>query len=275
MNPELVVISESNNPYCNQALEEFFLLHRREPLLLIYRNRPSVILGRCQNPWRECALDKIRHGGVSMVRRISGGGTVYNDLGNCNFSFFQPRHSFEPKNNLKIIQNHILSYGIKTEINKRNDILLKGKKISGSAYKHTKDRTMHHFSLLVETDRSIIEKYLKPFLEEGEFKGVSSVLSQVARLTDEVGFPGATDFINTIIQSWDNDKVHVYSEEECSLLPGVSDRMREFQEWDWLYGKTPEFTYTICDGKEEELEITVRKGRYYSLTGVEKTTDYE
>ncbi len=266
MNPKLMAISTSNNPYYNQALEEYFLLQRNGPVLLIYRNSPSVIIGRCQNPWKECSLEEIKKKGIFLVRRLSGGGTVYNDLGNCNFSFFQSRQAFEPKENLKMIQDYITAYGVKTEINERNDLLLNGKKISGSAYRHTKDRTMHHFSLLVETEKRVIEEYLNPSLKEGRFKGVFSVISNVGRLIDEEAFPRTDDFINSIIGSWKGKNPHFYNEEDCRILPGVSERIKAFQEWAWLYGKTPEFSYCLSTEGDKDLEITVRNGRYYSVT---------
>jgi len=174
------------NPWFNLATENWIFrdLDPEVFTLFLWRNENTVVIGNYQNPWVECKVDKMDRDEVFLARRQSGGGAVFHDLGNTNFTFLCARENYEEAANFKIITDAILSLGITAEKSGRNDIHVDGRKISGSAFRHTQQRSFHHGTLLINADMSRLADYLNPNPLKLQAKGVKSVRSRVANLIE-------------------------------------------------------------------------------------------
>lgn len=180
-----IYVSRSTNPYFNLTFEDWLFRHKNpnEPLLLIYRDDPCVVIGRNQNPWKEVNFDALKaRPGVPFIRRRSGGGTVYHDLGNTNFSIHLPRQSFDRHVTARVILHAVRSMGIDACINERNDICMGKDKISGSAYKIVNTRAYHHGTMLISTCLNDLGDILRVNKETMITKGVASVRSPVCNI---------------------------------------------------------------------------------------------
>lgn len=204
-----VLISKSYNPYFNLALEEYFVRNSdfsQKQILLIYRNNPSIILGKNQNIYKEVHIDYILNETIPIARRISGGGTVVHDLGNINFSFFNPYHlkqvnSYQHSTGLMV--DYINQLGVLCEMNERNAIILyNDKKISGSAQFSCSNGILSHFSLLYDSDLNRIEEAIKKNNFKIESKASASVRSKIDNLSQHLTLSKEA-FIQEIIGFWD------------------------------------------------------------------------
>lgn len=183
----LFVENEPNkDPRINLAIEEYLIRNvaPKEEILLFYINQPSIIIGRNQNTVQEINVDYVREHDIIVVRRLSGGGAVYHDLGNLNFSFIAPNspgnfHNFQ-KFTQPVIQV-LTKMGVPAELSGRNDILANGKKISGNAQYVSGPRMVSHGTLLWNTDLSIVGEALRVKQAKIESKGIKSVRSQIGR----------------------------------------------------------------------------------------------
>ena len=166
--------SNSTNPWFNLATEDWIFrdMDPQIPILFLWRNAPTVVIGRFQNPWAECDLDKMKQDQVKLTRRQSGGGAVYHDLNNSCFTFMSSKEDYSQKINNQILVNALSKFDIKAIPSGRNDILVGDRKVSGSAFKETKDRKFHHGTMLLKTDLSKLASYLKPKKKKLESKGI-------------------------------------------------------------------------------------------------------
>ncbi|KIM54037.1 hypothetical protein SCLCIDRAFT_1222336 [Scleroderma citrinum Foug A] len=248
-----IYVSRSSNPYFNLTLEDWlfrkFPVH--SPLLLLYRDSPCVVIGRNQNPWKEVNLRTARERGVPWIRRRSGGGTVFHDLGNTNYSIHIPRTAFDRTKTAEVVVRAVRSLGVKAYANDRNDICVGGNKISGSAYKIVSNRAYHHGTMLISTRLDILGDLLRVDKPTMHTKGVASVRSPVCNLVGSN--PGLMHeaFVEAVIRSFREE--YGVDDEPCIVdeTPEyIGDEyfkagMAELPSWDWAYGQTPEFEYAI------------------------------
>src|SRR5579862_84062 len=279
------VLSHSTNPYLNLALETYlFSTQPQSHLLLFYRNRPTVIIGRNQNPFSQVNLSYI-----NFLRRYSGGGTVYHDLGNVNFSVKMPRHEFNRQTYAVMVVRAMERRGVTgSRVTERGDITFSngevGYKISGSAYKVSKDIAYHHGTMLLNSDLDELRRALRVddriMIRD---KGVDSVR---ASHVGNVPFPGESNdakfhnFVQSVREEFEDmhgrhDFVEL-QEEEIKPLHDVQrnvDQLMVFswfarfdrQSWEWRFGQTPEFTDRTTldeDVFPPEGELTKRDQRY-------------
>jgi lipoate-protein ligase A len=172
------------NPYLNLAIEDFLYTRSTASTLLFYRNSPSVIVGRNQNVWKQLSLSSCYKDDIDIVRRLSGGGTVYHDLNNTNYCFMTG--TLDRLRVLLLLQQSLHSMSIPVTISSRHDLLLEGKKISGSAFKVGRQRCYSHGTMLIDTDLDRLERYLTPKELNMEGWGTDSVRSTVSTLNDYV-----------------------------------------------------------------------------------------
>ncbi len=181
-----VIDTRDTDPRHNLALEEY-LLRRVKPgqcILYLWQNQRTVVIGRNQHASNECRIQALEADGGHLVRRLSGGGAVYHDLGNLNFTFLTVRRDYDVEKQTEAILRAVRSLGIPAEKNGRNDLTVEGGKFSGHAYYRTGDQCYHHGTLMVAVDLAPLEKYLNVSPLKLQAKGVKSVRARVVNLRD-------------------------------------------------------------------------------------------
>lgn len=235
-----VFISPYNNPFLNLAIEDYFLREGSYlPVAFFYVNRPCVVLGRFQNPWLECQLPYLVQNDIWMVRRQSGGGCVYHDEGNLNFSFITRDSMVDRNKHAVLIQNAFKKSGIELSISPRHDLWLNGRKISGSAYKQTKTASFHHGTFLINSDLNKLEESLKHTIVPKTTKSIASVRSKVISLHE--AYPGVT--IEDVVELLAHEIGPPVQEIEGAILslPMLQESFKNLTKWEWLWGETPAF----------------------------------
>lgn len=240
------------NPWFNLATENW-IFRDLDPdtfTLYLWQNDNTVVIGNCQNPWVECKVDKMQEDGVCLARRQSGGGAVFHDLGNTNFTFLSSAKDYNQDDNFKIIISALKGLGITAEKSGRNDILVDSRKVSGSAFRHTVKRSFHHGTLLVNANMSKLADYLSPNKLKLQAKGIKSVKSRVANLTEFVADLDNETLCQAIIESFcqyheQQAEVEWLDEDTLSQIEKLNRYYQEFSDWDWRFGKTPQFSHHL------------------------------
>mgnify|MGYP002545280878 FL=1 len=179
-------IQKGTEPSQNLALERYLLetVPEHTCILYLWQNQHTVVIGRNQNCWQECKLQQLADDGGVMVRRLSGGGAVYHDLGNLNFTFLIGKEDYDVAKQLDVILQALQQLGIQAEKSGRNDLTANGRKFSGNAFYESGNRCYHHGTLMVQVDREMLGKYLQVSASKLASKGVSSVQSRVVNLAE-------------------------------------------------------------------------------------------
>lgn len=253
-----VLLSPFQNPFLNLALEDHFLRGGADlPVLFLYVNRPCVVLGRFQNPWLETQLPYLVDKDIWLVRRQSGGGCVFHDEGNLNFSFITPDPMINRMKHAELLKEAFARADIPLTISPRHDLWLEGRKISGSAFKQTKNGSFHHGTFLVSSDLDKLEESLKHTLVPTQTKSIASVRSKVITLQEK--FPG-TEISDVIEIICHHLKTIPFTLDGTILSePQVQENFRNLLSWEWLWGETPQFEFN---------GLTIRKGQIESpITG--------
>jgi lipoate-protein ligase A len=240
----LIAESPYNDPWYNIALEEAMLhqLQQGQVVLYLWQNQHTVVIGRNQNAWKECRCQLLEEEGGKLARRMSGGGAVYHDLGNLNFTFLLGRHQYDLAKQLQVILNALAGVGIQAEFSGRNDLTVLGRKFSGNAYYYHRDSALHHGTILVNADFAQAGRYLQPSKQKMQSKGVESVGSRVINLADLVPGLSIAQVKEQLIKSF----VSLYggngTELDLAPLLEEADALHEhYSSWEWRYGKTPAF----------------------------------
>ncbi|CAM3792947.1 lipoate--protein ligase [Xenorhabdus thuongxuanensis] len=251
-----LLLSDSHDPWFNLAVEEgiFRQMPSNQHVLFLWRNADTVVVGRAQNPWKECNTRKMEQDGIKLARRSSGGGAVFHDLGNTCFTFMAGKPEYNKTISTQIILEGLKKAGIHVTASGRNDLVLSSpegeRKISGSAYKETKDRGFHHGTLLINADLNRLANYLNPDLKKLQTKGITSVRSRVMNLAELL--PGLTHEIvcQGIIDAFfayfgKTAKAEVISPQALPDLPGFSDIFAKQSSWEWNFGQAPAFSHVL------------------------------
>lgn len=178
------IVSSQTEPYWNIAVENFLVEHADSVTLYLWRNRRTVVIGQNQNPFSEVNVEALEADGGFLMRRKTGGGAVYHDDGNLNFSFVVPKALYDQQRQFGVIQRAVESFGLHTELSGRNDILAEGRKFSGNAFSKGRVNDLHHGTLLIKGDMSDLARYLKPKPAKLQKHGVASVRSRVVNLAE-------------------------------------------------------------------------------------------
>lgn len=188
MNKLQVVVSNQYDPFLNRAVEQYLTDNQKEGTVTMYlwKNQQTVVIGYNQNPYSECNVKLLLDEGGHLMRRGTGGGAVYHDLGNINFSFIADKSLYDVRKQLSVIQDALLSYGLQTEISGRNDLTYEGRKFSGNAFAKGQKNNLHHGTILIKTDGSMMQRYLIVDKAKLMKNGVKSVASRVINLSEAV-----------------------------------------------------------------------------------------
>ncbi|KAI0732854.1 hypothetical protein C8Q72DRAFT_815227 [Fomitopsis betulina] len=251
-----IYVSNSINPYFNLTLEDWLFRHKppKAPLLLLYRDEPCVVIGRNQNPWTEVNMEASRRTGVPWIRRRSGGGTVYHDLGNTNFSIHLPRTSFDRHATAQVVLRAVRALGVEAHVNDRNDVCVGEYKVSGSAYKIVNSRAYHHGTMLISTRLDLLGDLLRVNQEGIETKGVESVRSPVRNLQHFNPEVTHERFVDAIVTAFRkeygiNEEAHTVEENDAIKdIDYIRKGIAELPSWDWAFGQTPEFSHKLTHG---------------------------
>ncbi len=248
----LIVKSQSLNVYRNLAIEEYLMDRAVEfgPVLFLWRSDCAVVMGKNQNPWRECRLDLMQAEGVPLARRISGGGTVYHDAGNLNYCVIVDRTEYQEQQAYDMVLQALSSFGIRAEKTGKSNLSVDGLKFSGNAFCFRKGRAMHHGTLLLHTDLERLNRYLGSMLDGIETHAIASVPAQVANLKLK-GSDLSSALIESFRDHYGGAEAVYWSEEDLDLA--VLDVLLCRQKSDdWRFGATPRFT---IEWAGEQLEV--------------------
>ncbi|MCR1930422.1 lipoate--protein ligase [Enterococcus gallinarum] len=251
----LFVPNENNDPRINLAIEIFLLQEMKvdEPILLFYINEPSIIIGRNQNTIEEINKDYVDDHGIHVVRRFSGGGAVYHDFGNLNFSFIMPDdgNSFRDFEKLtKPIVQALHEMGVEgAQLKGRNDLVIDDMKFSGNAMYATNGRMFAHGTIMFDSDINEVVNALKVRKDKIESKGIKSIRSRVTNIKpflpkdkqDMTTEAFREEILLKIfgVDAVDQVKTYTLTEEDWVKINEISDKY--YRNWDWNYGKSPAF----------------------------------
>lgn len=254
----IFVPNENHDPRVNLAIEQFLLqeMPLDEPILLFYINEPSIIIGRNQNTIEEINRDYVEEQGIHVVRRLSGGGAVYHDLGNLNFSFIMPDDGNSFRDFAKVTQPIIQALhelGVTgAELKGRNDLVIDGMKFSGNAMYATSGRMFAHGTIMFDSDINEVVNALKVKKDKIESKGIKSIRSRVTNIKpflpkDKQGMT-TEEFRQEIllkifgVESEADIKEYQLTEADWEKINQISEDY--YRNWNWNYGKSPDFNFS-------------------------------
>ena len=248
----IYIISDTNETAFNIASEEYAFkkLLDEDMIFMLWINKPSIIVGRHQNTIEEINRDYVKENGIEVVRRISGGGAVYHDYNNLNYTIISKESedkAFDFKSFSVPVIKTLESLGVKAEFTGRNDLEIDGKKFCGNAQAYINGRIMHHGCLLFDVDLSVLAKALKVSKDKIESKGVKSVRARVTNIVNEL--PEKIDVIqfrDLLLEYMKKEypEIHEYKFNEEDIKEIEKSRKEKFGNWDWNYGKSPEYNIT-------------------------------
>lgn len=262
--------SYSHDPYFNLGVEKYLFDNVKEDEIIFYlwQNERTVVIGRNQNIYAECNLSMIDQLNGKIARRLSGGGAVFHDLGNLNFTFIACDSCYNVEKQLDVIVKALDQFGLPAQVSGRNDITVLGRKFSGNAFLKANGVNCHHGTIMINVDSLLLENILSVDKEKLESKGVSSVSSRVTNLhemSEDIN-------IDNIIVALKDAFIHEYGKEDfdatlevggksmiigtgraiwnasgsmLNMLQDLSNNQKFFASEEWLYGKNPDFSWSV------------------------------
>lgn len=286
----ILINSKETNPYFNIAMEEYLLKNSNDDCFILWRNEPAVILGINQNAFSEINLDYIKDNNIPVVRRLTGGGAVFHDLGNVNFTFISSKNTDDFNNFIKFttpIISYLNTIGVKAEFSGRNDLVIEGRKFSGNAQCSFNHKVMHHGTLLFSSEITNLSNALKPSSLKLESHGVKSVKSRVTNISEHLKSPMTVesfkdDLFRFAVDEFPNSKVYDFNSRDISSIDELAKE--KYSTWDWNFGKSPQYQLKSSinySGGNVEFYFNVKRGIitqikiYGDFFGVKPTTDLE
>ena len=238
----------STNPYYNMAFDEYCLesLSIDEPVFYLWQNRPAVIVGFNQEVNTEVNLEYLKENGIDLVRRVTGGGAVYHDLENLNYTIVGRSEDLERDypEYASLLAKALQTLGVPATLSGRNDILVEGRKVSGFAKRVCKNRLMVHGTLMYNVDVDVLTHVLNPSTTKLQSKGIASVRSRVANLCDYLPeIPDIQTFsqrLEEILSNNYTDTEYQLTETDLANIQRLTDK--KFATWEWNYGRSPKAT---------------------------------
>ena len=244
------IYQTSTNPYFNLAAEEYFLKNFPEDFFMLWRSRPSVVVGKHQNALAEINHEFVQTHQIPVARRLSGGGTVFHDTGNVNFTFIRSVANI-PEVNFKVFTVPVIEalkkLGVEAYTTGRNDLLIDGKKISGNAEHVHRNRVLHHGTLLFDSHLEVLKGALKVDLTRFQDKAVQSNRSEVANIAGYLPVPVSVDeftrfLFGEICRNFPEFQVYEPTPIDIEAIQKLS--IEKYQTWDWIFGYSPRYRFT-------------------------------
>ena len=254
------VVSNQTNPYWNIAVENYLLSLPETDTVTLYlwRNRRTVVIGQNQNPFSECNVEALEADGGFLMRRRTGGGAVYHDDGNINFSFVVPKALYDQTRQFSVIQRAVADFGIVAELSGRNDLLAierdrsgandaskDGRKFSGNAFSKGKYQDLHHGTILIRGNMEDLQRYLKPKPAKLQKHGVTSVRSRVVNLSELNPAVTSESIVPHLLSAFEDvygGNATEVAFSEIISRPEVKALYEEFASPEWKYGRWRSFT---------------------------------
>ncbi len=246
----LFYVSDNTDPTYNLAMEEHLLRTHKEDVFFLWRNGPSIIIGRNQNAYSEINIDYVNEHRIRVVRRITGGGAVFHDLGNVNFSFMTKATEGDELSFARFtapVVDYLRSLGINAGLTGRNDIEIEGKKISGNAQTKVGKRFLHHGTLLFEVGMADLTGALQVHPLKIKSKGIASVRARVSNISEHLSSPmsveefmaGLTEYVRKTSESF---TVCEFTEEDIEQAQRL--QAEKYSRWDWNFGENPSYAFS-------------------------------
>ena len=267
-----ILTGDSFDPWHNLAVEALLFegLGPDEVVFYLWQNQNTVVIGKHQNAWKECRVKLLEEEGGRLARRSSGGGAVFHDLGNLNFTFVAPRERYDVRRQLDVIRRAVAAFGIKAAFTGRNDLVVEdtGAKFSGNAFRFSKAVGLHHGTILVDVDMEKLGRYLAPGPDKLKAKGIESVRARVCNLKDlnpALTIPELADALRrAFTEEYGPAEALSVSDLDAGRLAALE---AEYSSWDFRLGKALPFDATLSHRFAwggVTLELSLRSGRIES-----------
>ena len=268
INKTLYYISEETNPYQNLAVEEALMdmVKEGECILYLWQNRHTVVIGKNQNARMECKVDKLEEENGFLARRLSGGGAVFHDLGNLNFTFIMRKEDYDLERQVDVIAKAAQSFGIDVVKSGRNDILAEGRKFSGNAFYSNNVSSYHHGTIMLDVNPEMLPRYLNVSLDKLKSKGVDSVKSRVINLKElnsDISVEGMKEALLWAFEQVYGSKPNpiIRSDFDARKVAALTEK---YASDEWKYGRVTECTCELSRRFEwggNTLKFGVEEGR--------------
>ena len=266
----LCIHHHSTDPYFNIATDEYIFKHLQEDCFMLWRNDNAIIVGKHQNTQAEINQEYVKEKGIHVVRRLSGGGAVYHDLGNLNFSFTRTGDNEQEMVDFKRYTQPILqvlkNLGVQAEFSGRNDLLIEGKKFSGNAEHVFKNKVLHHGTLLFSSNMPDISGALKVNPIKYKDRAVKSVPSRVTNIQDHLREKITVEefaqrIMAHITNTFPDCRIYEFSEEDLAVIEKI--KQEKYAKWEWNFGYSPKYNFkqgVRTSGGTLEMNLEVQKG---------------
>lgn len=245
------IVSKSTVPYENMALEKYLMdnVEYNQCILYLWQNKRTVVIGKNQNAWAECKVSELEEDNGYLARRLSGGGAVFHDLGNLNFTFLVSVANYDVKKQSEVIMNAVKSFGIDVKMSGRNDLTVDEKKFSGNAFYKSNGRAYHHGTILIDVDMNNMLRYLNVSKDKLQSKGVQSVKSRVVNLKELNDSVTVAEMIKKLVPAFEK----TYGCDCSEIAEADLDKKKlmeitsQFEDWNWRLGKKIKFNVELSN----------------------------
>lgn len=267
--PMLCIHHHSTDPYFNIATDEYIFKHLKEDCFMLWRNDNAIIVGKHQNTLAEINVAYVKEKNIKVVRRLSGGGAVYHDLGNLNFSFTRTGENTEVvdfQRYTKPILEVLQKLGVDAKFEGRNDLTIDGKKFSGNAEHVFKNKVLHHGTVLFSSEMKDVSGALKISPLKYKDRAVKSIPKRVTNVEDhlkvKISLQEFTNKVmNHILETHEDCRLYEFTKEDLSAIQKLRDE--KYATWDWNFGHSPTYNFrqgVRTKGGVIEINLEVKKG---------------